>query len=71
MTKDNRSNACVFRGSKATGTAAKPSSGCRTGPQNRGIYFTLVCVQTLLLWAVLEVTLSRTSTKGHPRGEGA
>lgn len=38
-TQDNRNEVCVFRGSKAMGTTAKPFSGCRTGSQNRGIYF--------------------------------
>lgn len=70
-TEDNRSKVCVFRSSKATGTTAKPFSSCRTGSQNRGIYFTLVCVQTFLLCAVLEVTLWRMSMKDHPSGEGA
>lgn len=61
-TEDDRSKVCVFRGSKVIGTTAKPFLGCRAGSQNRGIYFTLVCVQTFPFCAVLEVTVSRTST---------
>lgn len=61
-TEDDRSKVCVFRGSKVIGTTAKPFLGCRAGSQNWGIYFTLVCVQTFPFCAVLEVTVSRTST---------
>lgn len=70
-TEDDKSKGCVLRGSKATGTTAKPSSGRRTGSHNRGIYLKSVCVLTFLLCAAVEVTLSGTCMKGHPSGEGA